>query len=212
MDMLLEIPNISPYPGHLAPGLALQALVACAMLRGGYSILQVAGLLVGFRVGNLPEFLQRILSDGATESWLRTNLIRHEAGILEEAKSSIGPPADQARTTNDVLLDQFNSIAMTLSGKQVGESPDAEIELLETIDLNFEKICTLLSAPLSPERVQASVWLRDLASFPRILPTMSRRSQLIRLTRLRLKLALPPRRLGSALLSIPLFMDLQPNH
>lgn len=182
------------------------------MVRGGYSAKQTSGLLPQIVGSGLPKILHQMVSDPRIESWLRRNLLRHEQGILEEVEARLGRPNVEVHPVRNDLLMEFNSIAMALSGKRVGEAPDGEVKLLEIIDRNFERILQFLIEPLSSDQVQASLWLRDLASLPRIMPTTSRRTQAARLVRLKLKLAIPPRRLGSALLSEPLFMELQPNY
>jgi hypothetical protein len=212
VNILPEISTQAPYLSGLPSSRPLQVLVACVMIRGGYPTEQIAGLLPEIVETGLPKILHRMISDPTIESWLRKNLRHHEQGILEEVETRVGRPNAEVHATHDDLLMKFNSIAMNLSGKRVGEAPDSEIKLLEIIDRNFDKILQFLIEPLSSDRVQASLWLRDLASLPRIMPTMSRRTQATRLVRLKLKLAIPPRRLGSALLSVPLFMELQPNY
>ncbi len=142
-----------------------------------------------------------MISDARTGSWFRPTLIRFEQKILKESESMMLRPSPDGMLQRDPILEQFNSNARKLCGKGAGEAPETEMDLLEILDGEFDHLFSILQKPHSQEQVQAAIWLRDLASFPRLTPKTRYRSHTKNLIRLKLRLALKPRMLGTHLIS-----------
>lgn len=186
---------------------AAHALVACSLIRHGLESRHIATLMPALNQQTLPETFHRMISDEKTQRWFRETLHAQHGSILEDAESKVDRLVSESTASHDPVLELFNSSAFDLCGKAVGESPESEKRLLRIVDLHYSHLSGVIVEPHTRDRMQASLWLRDLASSPRLDRPGAVRNHGQRLTRLKLRLAIPPRRAGSPILSTPLLLD-----